>query len=50
MSLLLPPPPQPVLQSHHRGQAGLPVLFSSFPSSCLFYTWQCIYVKATFSV
>ena len=41
------PTPHPITLGHHRDPAELPVLYSSFSTSYLLHTWECIYVNAT---
>ena len=38
-------PPHP--PGRHRAQAELRVLGSGVVASCLFYTWECLYVGST---
>ena len=41
----LPLPPH-----HHRTLSWAPCVIQQLPTSCLFYTWLCIYVNTTLSI
>ena len=45
---LLSPSPTPL--GHHRVPGWVPCVIEQLLTSCLFYTWQYIFVEATFSV
>ena len=47
---LLPPLPHPAPLGHHRALGWAPCIIQQLPTSYLFYTWSCVYVKATRSV
>ena len=38
-------PPHPTPLSHHRTQSQTPCAIQPLPTSYLFYTWQCMYVR-----
>ena len=44
----LPGTPSPL--GHHRAQSWAPCAIEQLPTSCLFYTWQCRYVKANLPI
>ena len=44
------PHPNPTPLGHRRAPSWAPCAVQQLPTSCRFYTWQCIYVSATLPV